>query len=112
MHNIYFFVCLIDSRSLPLALLPGVCSGGGQGDPPDTLNGLTCNLLSLTWSGRQYIHIHVNSYMHKVTMSIHIYIYIYVYVCMYVYKHTYIYIYIHIYIYIYAGMMKGDLVWH
>ena len=34
---LFIFVCLIDSRSLPLARLPGVCSGGGQGDPPETL---------------------------------------------------------------------------
>ena len=27
----------------------GVCSGGGRGDPPETLNGLTCNPLSSTW---------------------------------------------------------------
>ena len=44
-----FVVCLIDSRSFPLARLPDVCSGGGQGDPPEALNGLTCNPLSLSW---------------------------------------------------------------
>ena len=27
----------------------GVCCGGGRGDPPETLNGLTRNPLSYTW---------------------------------------------------------------
>ena len=45
----FLLVVFVDSSSLPLAWLPGVCSGGGQGDPPDILNGLTCNPLSLTW---------------------------------------------------------------
>ena len=34
-----------------LTRLPGVCSGGGRGDPPETLNCLTCTPLSLWWRG-------------------------------------------------------------
>ena len=45
------FVVFVDSASLPykfLTRLPGVCSGGGRGFPPETLNGLSRNPLSCT----------------------------------------------------------------
>ena len=58
MHTwLHFFFLLgvcCDSASLSFQFLtrsPDVCSGGGRGDPPETLNGLTCNPLSLWWRG-------------------------------------------------------------
>ena len=52
-HSIVCFVggVCCDSAILSfkfLTRLPGVCSGGGRGDPPETLNGLTRNPLSYT----------------------------------------------------------------
>ena len=47
----YILFCFCDSASLSfkfLTRLPGVCSGGGRGFPPETLNGLTRNPLSYT----------------------------------------------------------------
>ena len=54
---IHFLFCFLGGLAVTqrvctfnfLTRLPGACSGGGQGDPPETLNGLTCNPLSLTW---------------------------------------------------------------
>ena len=46
-----FSCCFCGSASLSfklLARLPGVCSGGGRGFPPESLNGLTRNPLSRT----------------------------------------------------------------
>ena len=50
------YICLVcfDSTSLSfkfLTRLPGVCSGGGRGFPPETLDGLTRNPLSSTLQG-------------------------------------------------------------
>ena len=46
LHRFVYF--LFSRLEESLLVTTGVCSGGGRGDPPETLNGLTRNPLSST----------------------------------------------------------------
>ena len=47
-REMYTFLFLVLRLEESLLVTTGVCSGGGRGDPPETLNGLTRNPLSFT----------------------------------------------------------------
>ena len=45
-ESLLFFIVIFETRGV-FTFTTGVCSGGGRGDPPETLNGLRLLLLVL-----------------------------------------------------------------
>ena len=101
---IYIYILFWPSRSSFQGLDPVArCSLRRRtGDPPETLNGLTCNPLSLTWWGLNSGPPPPSPYPLTSELSGPFYGHTYIHIYIYIYTNTYIYIYIDISIYIYV----------